>query len=277
MLPTLSIVMPSFRQARYLGPAMASVLRQKADVHEYFVMDGGSDDGSVDIIRGHEAQLTGWVSAKDGGQGDAINRGFAQCSGEVLGWLNSDDLYLPGALAAVRQAFARDPGLDFLTGWTLWTDEHACVVRAKRRSAGSLAQARAGLPAHQPSCFFRRSLFETAGPVDTSLWMTLDTDLFMRMFRTARSVRCLPRYLSVCRGQPEAKTKLRDQGKLADLCAREERLLDERFPQWRAPSLGSRCRRLLWRMRFNLCDKAGEKRDTRQWRGRPVDEIFPWG
>ena len=274
--PTLSIVTPSFRQARYIEATLQSVLRQRADVHEYFVMDGGSDDGTVDLLRRYEAQLTGWVSEKDAGQGDAINKGFARCTGELLGWLNSDDVYLPGALSAVRAAFAADPELDFVAGWSLRVDEACHVIRAKRWCVGSPAQARAGMLANQPACFFRRSLFEKVGPLDTSLWLALDSDLFYRMFRVVRRMRSLPRYLAACRVQPEAKCQLYAQGKLPEaLIARETKLIDARFPEFRFPSMGSRGRRLIWRMQFYIKERAGEMADTRHWRGRSVDEIFP--
>jgi len=273
--PTLSLVTPSFRQARFIEATLQSVLRQRDDVHEYFVMDGGSDDGTVNLLRHYEPQLTGWVSEKDAGQGDAINKGFARCTGDVLGWLNSDDVYLPGALAAVRAAFAADPELDFVVGWSVWMDEAGTILRTKRRCVDSLAQAHAGMLAAQPTCFFRRSLFEKVGPLDTSLWLSLDTDLFYRMFRVVRRVRSIPRYLAACRLHPAAKTQLYDQGKLSDLYARESKYLDTCYPEFRFPSALQIGFRFLWRMQYNFGKKMGEAEDTRKWRGRPLDEVFP--
>lgn len=276
MMPTLSIVTPSFSQARYIGATLQSVLRQRDQVHEYFVIDGGSADGTVEILRQHAAQLAGWVSEKDAGQGDALNKGFARCTGDIVGWVNSDDVYLPGALAAVRAAFAADPELDFVAGWSLWIDDSGCVMQAKRRCVGSKAQARAGMLAAQPACFFRRSLLEKVGPIDTALWLSLDTDLFLRMFRAARKVGSVPHYLAACRMQPEAKTQLHAQGKTQALYEREKKLLDERYPEFRTPSAWFSFRRLLWRTRFNLCERGREKADTRRWRGRALDEVFEW-
>ncbi len=276
-MPTLSIVTPSFLQARYIGATLDSVLRQRDQVHEYFVMDGGSDDGTVDILRRRETELTGWVSEKDAGQGDALNKGFARCTGDILGWVNSDDVYLPGALEAVRRVFAADPQVDFVAGWSVWMDEAGALMQCKRRSVGSLAQARAGMLAAQPACFFRRSLLEKAGPIDTDLWLSLDTDLFLRMFRAAHKVGGVPRYLAACRLQPQAKTQLQAQGKTQALYEREKQLLDERYPEFRTPSARAALRRLCWRLQFGMGERAREKSDTRMWRGQLLDEVFPWG
>ena len=107
--PKISIVTPSFNQAQYLEETIRSVLLQGYPNLEYFVYDGGSTDGSVDILRRYGAFLDGWVSERDKGQSDAINKGFARCTGEVVNWLCSDDVLLPGALSQVGQAFVERP------------------------------------------------------------------------------------------------------------------------------------------------------------------------
>src|SRR5215212_7784658 len=113
--PRISIVTPSFNQGRFLRETMQSVLGQGYPNLEYVVIDGGSTDESVDIIRGHEQQLAAWVSEKDAGQYDAINKGFARTSGEVMAWLNSDDKYTPWALPVVGEIFAQLPEVKWLT------------------------------------------------------------------------------------------------------------------------------------------------------------------
>ncbi len=115
MLPTISIITPSFNQARFLEETIQSVLKQSYPRIEFLIIDGGSTDGSVEIIRRYEDRLTYWVSEKDEGQASAINRGFEHCTGDILCWLNSDDLLLDGALELAANAL-RDfaPEFDFL-------------------------------------------------------------------------------------------------------------------------------------------------------------------
>lgn len=275
--PTLSIVTPSFQQASFIEETLQSVLRQRMDGDEYFVMDGGSEDGTVEVLRRYEGELTGWVSEKDMGQGDALNKGFAKCTGDVLGWVNSDDVYLPGALDAVRAAFAADPNLDFVVGWSVWIDEAGTVLRTKCRCVESKAQAQAGMLAAQPTCFFRRSLFEQTGFFDTSLWISLDTDFFYRMLRITRHVRSLQRYLAACRVHPGAKTQqMTPFGKRSNVFKSESDRLDMLYPELRFPSTWWTIRRFLWRLQFNVQGRRREKTDTRRWCGRKLNETFPW-
>src|SRR5882757_342896 len=114
--PRISIITPSYNQAAYIEQTICSVLGQGYSNLEYIIIDGGSTDGSVDIIRKYENRLAYWVSEKDRGQTHAINKGLERATGEIIGYLNSDDYYLDGALAGIADVFGRHPDLDLLHG-----------------------------------------------------------------------------------------------------------------------------------------------------------------
>src|SRR3954470_16015104 len=159
MPPTLSIITPSYNQADFLEQTLRSVVSQRAHVHEYFVYDAASTDGSVEIIKRYAADIDHWVSEKDKGQSDAIHRGFTRATGDFVAWLNSDDVYLPGALERVRAALAAHPDWDAITGWAVRIDGDSRILSAHRTPPESVAAARRGVfhPA-QPTVFLRRAL-----------------------------------------------------------------------------------------------------------------------
>ncbi len=137
--PRISIVTPSFNQAQYLEETIRSVLLQGYPNLEYFVFDGGSTDGSADILRRYDAFLDGWVSERDKGQSDAINKGFARCTGTIVNWLCSDDILLPGALGQVGGAFVERPGADVVVGAAKYQfDDHSEPDYISTPTAGDL-------------------------------------------------------------------------------------------------------------------------------------------
>ncbi len=193
--PTVSIVTPSFDQARFLEQTIRSVTEGQRRPDEYVVVDGGSTDGSVEILERHAAQLTHWESGPDGGQYDAVARGFARTSGEIMGWLNSDDLYMPWTLAVVADVFERLPEVEWLTTrYPLTANEQGHVVasgfvagyarEAFRRGAnvpGGRATTSGGI--QQESTFWRRTLWESAGgTLDRELTLAGDFELWLRFF-----------------------------------------------------------------------------------------------
>ncbi len=164
----VSIVTPSLDQARFLEPTIQSVLDQKFDSLEYWVVDGGSQDGSVDLLRQYDSRLR-WVSEPDSGQGDAINKGFQRSRGEIIGWLNADDFYSPGALREVARQFREDPDLMLLYGKAHHVDESGNYLEDYPTRDFDLAALAYHCFICQPACFFRRSLLDAAGGLDTSL------------------------------------------------------------------------------------------------------------
>lgn len=206
--PRITIVTPSYNQGRYLEEAIQSVLSQEYPNLEYVIRDGGSTDGSVDIIRRYEAQLSGWVSEPDAGPAQAINRGFTGCGGDILGWLNADDLYSPGTLRAVAEAFGQRPDAALVYGEGWYIDERGRrfePCRFVRRTFDRRYLVNRD-PILQPAAFWRWSLWQAVGPLDESLRWVFDWEWFIRAYDKG-SFHYLPRELALYRIQPAALTR----------------------------------------------------------------------
>lgn len=178
----VTIVTPSFNQARFLEQTMLSVLNQDYPDIEYIVVDGGSTDGSVDIIRRYADRLAWWVSEPDRGQTDAINKGFAHAHGEILAWLNSDDTYQPGAVRAAVEALGKHPEAAMVYGDAHYIDENGRVIGrfpAAQTDYRRLRQGYVHIP--QQSAFWRASYWRQVGPLDPTFYFAMDYDLWVRL------------------------------------------------------------------------------------------------
>lgn len=207
-LPKISIVTPSFNQGEFLEKTITSVLDQGYPALEYSVIDGGSTDASVDIIRRYAGRLAYWESEKDRGQGHAINKGFARATGEILGWLNSDDRLEPGALHTVAQMAMTHPdaGVFVGAGRKMDRDGRENYYKEPRDlSFEGLCRWMDGNNFMQPSCFFRKSVWDACGPLDESVHIALDVDLWLRMIKRTRFQR-IDRLLSTATYHENAKT-----------------------------------------------------------------------
>lgn len=206
--PRISIVTPSYQQASYIEETLRSILLQGYPDLEYIVMDGGSSDGSVEIIRKYEPWISYLHIGPDGGQSAAIAEGFRHATGEVLAWLNSDDRYNPGALGRVGRFFAAQPRAVFGGGDMNRVDSEGRLIKrifAVRPNPFLLAN----LGNHvmsQPSSFWRRSAYEQVGGVDPRLRFCMDRDLFVRLFAAGPSLRIPGPPLADFREHPEAKS-----------------------------------------------------------------------
>ncbi|MCA1816152.1 MAG: glycosyltransferase [Acidobacteria bacterium] len=182
----VSVVTPSYNQGRFLEQTVRSVLLQGYPNLEYIVVDGGSTDESVRVIKKYEKFLAHWESGRDRGQSHAINKGFARSTGEIMCWLNSDDYFLPGALRAVAEALADGAGADAVVGHCVqvYADGRAPVEgKGEFESLTRLLEFWKGYRMHQPSIFWRRKVFERVGYLDESLHLTMDFDYWARAAR----------------------------------------------------------------------------------------------
>lgn len=206
-LPRISLVTPSFRQADFIERTIRSVLAQEYPNLEYFVQDGGSTDGTVDVLQRYADRLAGYDSRPDSGQSEAINRGFARTQGEIMGWLNSDDILLPGALACVADFFQRHPDVDAVYG-------HRVLIDENDREIGRWV-----MPAHddavlswadyvpQETLFWRRRIWDKAGGrIDESFRFAMDWDLLVRFREAGARFARLPRFIGGFRIHPHQKT-----------------------------------------------------------------------
>lgn len=210
--PHFAIVTPSFNQQRFLPETMRSILKQEAVTCDYVVQDGGSTDGSAEYIQSQAGRLHAWTSERDGGQADAIAKGFAKTAGapeDLMAWINSDDFYLPGALGYVADYFARHPEIDVLYG-------HRIVVNERSEEI-----ARWFLPPHDPAVlrlndfvpqetlFWRRRIWDKVGGIDPSFKFAMDWDLLLRFQAAGGRIARVPRFLACFRVHTTQKTAAR--------------------------------------------------------------------
>ena len=191
--PRITVVTPSYNQAAFLERTLASVLSQGYPDLEYIVLDGGSSDGSAEIIRRHAGKLAHWRSEKDRGQAAALREGFARSTGDVLCWINSDDTLEPGALARVGRLFAERPGIDLIYGGlrSIDANDRRLFTQWAALDLGTLTYESAFVS--QPSTFWRRSIYEKSGGVDESYHFAMDFDLVVRMLLNgARTLKVRP-------------------------------------------------------------------------------------
>lgn len=226
----VSIITPSYNQAAFLEQTIRSVLEQNYPSIEYWVVDGGSSDGSVEIIRRYAGRLAGWVSEPDRGQADAVNKGFARATGEYIAWLNSDDLYYPGALSEAVRALETTPQAPFVFSDVESIDEAGRAFNRMRYGDWGLADLMRFQIIGQPGVFMRRSALLETGFLDTSYHYILDHHLWLRLAALGR-----PRYVpgalwAAARAHPGAKNTAQAAGFAPEALRLAEWLLaDPRF------------------------------------------------
>lgn len=203
-IPKVSIITPSYNQAGFLEQTIQSVLSQGYPNLEYCVVDGGSTDGSQAIIQRYADRMAWWVSEKDSGQGEAINKGFARATGEIVAWLNSDDLYQPGAIQAAVQALEENPGAGMVFSDVLAINGAGAPINTMRYGDWGLDDLLTFHIIGQPGVFMRRAALEQAGYLDLSYHWLLDHELWLRVAQQA-SMRHVRAVWASARFHAEAK------------------------------------------------------------------------
>ena len=222
--PRISVVTPSFNQARFVETTIRSVVDQGYPALEYIVMDGGSTDGSRAVIERYSDRLAHWESRPDGGQSDAIQRGFERAGGEILAYLNSDDYLLPGALRRAGTFFRSHPEAQLLIGTCdIAREDGRRLERIYGYAQDYESILHLGMRFGQPACFWRRSAFFAVGGLDTAMRFAFDADLFLKLARLRRPGATLAS-LAVYRRHPATKSDT-----LGAVLLAESALLRERY------------------------------------------------
>jgi len=225
----VSIITPSFNQAAYLEQTILSVLEQDYSHIEYIVVDGASTDNSVEIIKKYESKLAYWVSEKDNGQADAINKGFARATGEIIAWLNSDDYYLAGTISAAVKIFEEHPEVLLVYGNMLAVDEHGKTFNTLNYKQLTLEDLLCFQIIGQPAVFMRRSALQITSGLNPAFHFLLDHHLWIRLAQQGKILH-VPQTWAAARYHAEAKNRAkaaefgREAFRILDAAAQDENL-----------------------------------------------------
>jgi glycosyltransferase involved in cell wall biosynthesis len=206
-LPKISIITPSFNQGRFIEETLLSVINQNYPNQEYIIIDGGSTDDTIEIITKYEQYLAYWVSEKDNGQSEAINKGFRKATGDIICWINSDDILMPGALRRVADFFEDNKDLDFVNGNTVLIDENSNIITSHFTLMQKRWYAKRGIfYINQPAMFWKRNLFDTIGFLKEDFHTLMDKELLIRIFENNFRIDHLERILAGFRVHDMAKS-----------------------------------------------------------------------
>jgi len=273
-VPRISIVSPSFNQGRFLRESIKSILKQSYPNMEYFIVDGGSTDNSVDIIREYENYIDWWVSGKDMGQSDAINKGFSRATGDLFCWVNSDDVLLPDALKTVAKVFAENPEIDIITGNVVYINADGIITRFVKLPKMKWSLFRWGLFYFSaPAVFFKKELYERVGGLNVSLHLSMDVDLWHRFRLENATIYHIKEYLGGFRIHSSSKTiKIREGKKIFE--NPETTILREKY----IPDVANTTI-MIFRMFYKLWQVANLNYlrgwyDYQRWKGKTWQEIF---
>jgi len=206
--PKISIVTPSYNQGQFLEQTILSVLNQDYPYIEYIIIDGGSSDESVDIIKKYEKRVAYWISEKDRGQAHAINKGFAKATGSIFAWLNADDLLSPSAARIAASYLTKDSSVGLIFGDRISIDKKGNVIDLVSSPTFSKYMLKWGFTIPQETAFFRRKYFEDVGQLDESLECVMDFDLWCKLLNDNIKIYHIPTVLGYYRDHEETKSRM---------------------------------------------------------------------
>ncbi len=205
--PKISIITPSYNQGQFIEDTILSVINQNYPNLEYIIIDGGSTDNTVNIIKKYEHYLAYWTSEKDNGQSEAINKGFKKATGEIVGWINSDDFFMPGAFSKVANCFAMNKELDFINGYSLLIDEHTNILSNHFIIKQKKWYARHGIYyISQPAMFWKRKIFDKIGFLREDFHALMDRELLIRILSNDFKIGHLGKILAAFRMHNASKS-----------------------------------------------------------------------
>lgn len=267
-LPTITIVTPSFNQREFLAVAIRSIVEQRYPGLEYFVLDGGSTDGSVDVLTKHSSTISRWTSGKDDGQSDAIVRGFGWGEGEILGWINSDDALFPGALHRVGVFFRNNPEVDILLGGLAYANSAGAILKCYYYSRPSMFLIRNGVIAFgQQGMFFRRRWYQSVNGLRTDFHYLMDTEFLLRSVCQGAQVGTLRRLLGIFRWHEQMKSINRSGRKQVET----DMVKKEFFLNVDRTRLGRKCYQLRQAVNGNYAAAAAA---TLLYSGRTIESFW---
>lgn len=271
----VSIVTPSYNQGQFIEETIRSVLLQGYPDLEYIIIDGGSTDGGVEVIKKYEPWLAYWASEPDRGQAHAINKGFQRATGEILAWLNSDDTYQPGALAAVAQTFEEHADVAVVFGECQFIDEKGAIIWAPPPTPGRRQLTLNDwitwwkeYPAGQPAIFLQSATLRMAGPLNEALDCAFDYDLWLRVAENHR-FHPIPRIIANFRRHPAAKSS-----RLSDLILEELEIASRPYLRRRGWFWYCRYRFSEWVWRYSVQEASTAVEVSRRSRREAAVKLF---
>jgi glycosyltransferase involved in cell wall biosynthesis len=204
--PLITIVTVSYNSEKFIKETINSVLNQNSDDIEYIIIDGGSTDKTIEIIKNYNDMIDYWISEPDAGQSDALIKGFKLARGEWLCWVNSDDILLPNAIIKLKEEIKKHPKIEWFTGNSIWTDSSNHIIQCRQGEYYNRFLAKVGiLVTYGPSCFFKRSLYYRTKGINKELHYMMDTDLWWQFHQEGAAFRRIDGYVWTLRMHSNAK------------------------------------------------------------------------
>lgn len=206
--PKITVVTPSYNQGEFIERTILSIISQNYPNLEYFIIDGGSTDNTVEIIKKYQDKIDYWVSEKDRGQTDAINKGMRRATGDIVCWINSDDVLLPNALLTVREYVLKYPKVDFFNGITIEIDKDDNILKCTGIIINKWLFKHGAKNISQQGMFWKRRLFEEVGFLDESFHALMDLEFQIRIYELNKSIKLINKPLGAIRIYADTKTAL---------------------------------------------------------------------